>query len=436
LLVLVQFQDQPLVRFELGAPLEVERTAEEHIRWVLADYSTRRLELFRVPPVPGNGVLLKMLSELLMRREPFDPVPFIRPLGDYCNSSFAPLLLQTFLDDPRADVRRAATRALGQMQHEKSVPRFFALLSDSDPEVRREALVALAKRTDAATLSQLQPLAANDAEAARLLSAAHARSAAVRDEDMVRFVSITLEVPEFAADLPALAGPLKPELGLALADPAHSDTQRADAALALGARFAGGPDLVRISTRVCSDPSASLSLRLAVIWMLGRGGPRNRQAVPFLCSLLDSPEPGVAEASIEALGSIGDRDAFGPLLNAHPSHPAQATLAIRRLARPLSDTEYEAFTEAKLEWTALDTYVLREDDSLDTPVAPDSLTPFLRDESVATRRGAGLLLGLLGDPAQAPILRELAIQEQDGLTHRVAAWAARRLRERLPRRSP
>lgn len=425
MIVLAQFEDQPLLRFELTPALPLERSREEHIRWVLADYPSRRLELWRVQPVPGNGVLLKMMSEHLMSGVPFDPLPIIRALGDYANASFSPLLLQTFLDDARGEVRRAAVRALGQMQHRPSLPKLLDLLSDPDPEMRREAMVALAKGIDLAVLAEAEARLANDEEAQWLFAAARARATAAHADDNAGFIDVTLSVPEFIVDLPALAGPLSRELLAELADSARPDTVRADIAFALGARFVGGPEVVRTAWAVYLEPSASLNLRLALIWMLGRGGQRNRKAIPLLSATAqDTSQTGVADASVEALGLIGDRAGLGVLLNAHPNHAEPTTFALRRLARPFSDAEYEAFASGNLDLKLLDTYSLDVNEALSSPVSHELLLPFLQSESLEARRAAALLLAYVASSEHAKLLREAAIAQVDDLTHRIAARAA------------
>jgi HEAT repeat protein len=424
-MILVTLKGLDLIRFEFAEPLEVDRTPEQHLRWVLADYPARKLELWRVPPVPGNGVLLKLMSEGLMSGAPFDPVPIIRALGDYGDSGFSPLLLQTFLDDPRKDVRLASIRALGQMLHEGSVKKLQLRLADPDPDISHEALVALCKRTDDASLTETERLAPADPEAPRLLRAGRARAWAMREQDLGHYVEVTLDTPELRADLPALALPIRTELRAVLADERRPDELRTEIASTLGCRFDAGPSLVRLGLAVLSSPRASLELRLAVIWMLGRGGRQNRQAVPALCELLDSPEPGVSDAAAEALGRLGDLAAFGPLLNAHDrsANHESVRLALRRLARPLPEAEYSDFAEGRSMPELIDSYLLREH-TLDSPAPAAALVPLLASESVRARREAAYLLGLLGTSQEAPALLELRRREPDELTHAVVVRAA------------
>jgi hypothetical protein len=287
------------------------------------------------------------------------------------------------------------------------------------------------RRASISVLAEAEARLIEDQEAQWLFAAARARATAAHAEDNVGFIDVTLTVPEFIADLPAFAGPLSRELLAALADSMRANTVRADIAFALGARFVGGPEVVRTAWSVYLEPSASLDLRLALIWMLGRGGQRNRKAIPLLSATAqDTTQNGVADASIEALGLIGDRAAFGLLLNAHGEHAEPATFALRRLARPLSDAEYEAFASGSLGFKLLDAYSLDAHETLSSPVSYETLVPFLQSDSVDARRAAAFLLAYVASNEQARLLRDTAIAQADDLTHRIAARAAQMLRAR------
>jgi HEAT repeat protein len=105
-----------------------------------------------------------------------DPVPEVRTeaaralgvTGD-SNESVEPLVAA--LDDSSAEVRRAATLALGRIPDARAVEALLGALAER-PELWREASAALASAADPGLLDRLVPLLDSDSS--------HVRSGAVR----------------------------------------------------------------------------------------------------------------------------------------------------------------------------------------------------------------------------------------------------------------
>ena len=105
-----------------------------------------------------------------------DPIPEVRSeaaraLGVTGESSESIEPLVTALDDPSADVRRAATLSLGRIPDPRAVEALVDALAER-PELWQEASAALASAADRDVLDRLLPLL--DSESS------HVRSGAVR----------------------------------------------------------------------------------------------------------------------------------------------------------------------------------------------------------------------------------------------------------------
>lgn len=216
--------------------------------------------------VPALLKLLKQSNPLLRRSA-------VRALARFGPAAVAALpCLRDRLNDPDAEVREQAARALGQLGP-VAIPALTDALGNADPAVRREAVWAL---------KQLAPAS---------LPAAPALVRALRDRDLKvrKGAALTLQLLDADPDLviPALIAALR-------------DTNLVFCRLAASA-------LVRLGGRAVPALAGALAnsdrhVRREAAWALGQIGPAARPAVPALLTALKSaahPPRSIVEAPRE-----------------------------------------------------------------------------------------------------------------------------------------
>ena len=270
-------------------------------------------------------------------------------------------LIRLLLEDPVADVRAAAARALGEMEAGEAVPALGqALTRDSDPDVRATAAWALGEIEDA--------------------RAADALVTAIGDQSgKVREAAIwALGELEDSRAVPALIKAL------------HSGNVQAarKAAWALGE--IEDPRAVDALIDALTT-SKDAEVRQFSAWALGEiEDPRASEA---LALALSDDSPDVRQAAIHALGELED--------------PAAAPGLISALSD--ADPQVRAYAAFALGEAGIDR-------------APEPLVALLRDSSPMVRAASAQALGEIEDPATVPALAA-AVDDSDEKVRQMVVWA-------------
>ncbi len=181
-------------------------------------------------------------------------------------------VLKLGLDDEDASVRQAALQGLFEYDGADLIPRLGELLlEDTDPEVRREAAVALGRYALAAEFERLAP---GDARA-------------VKDA-----LSETVE------------------------DTEEDEVVRARAIEALGA--ISGEDVRNLIESVYEE-SDSIWLRAGAVDAMGRSCDQGW--LPLIAKEMESPAPQMRHAAAFAAGAIGDEEMVDPLMEMAANDP-------------------------------------------------------------------------------------------------------------------
>jgi len=415
-----------LVRLGLGAPPEVRLAPEPHMRWVLADYPARRDEQWRLPPAIGGPILLKLWFEERAKAPPsplltrlIEAWAFYGPIVAYARH-----LARECLADADLERRMASILALGTFGEVDMLPALEPLLASENPAVRCAAILAVAKLAPADRFDALQALARGEGELEAIVALGRERRAAADRGDVPAFVRVNLRHDALYEDLAGMAHLIGADIMRAFASPELPADERRRAARLLG--------LVRLGTSATAGVGADLvgrddvdrALRLECVVMLGRIGAR--RAVPRLAELLDGADLGLSDAAVNALGEIGDVRALGPLLNHYDARRGAVRplveMGIWRLAAPLDAAGYAAWSRGELDLRPDTAYFF--DGGLRTTVPRDLCLRLLASPDREAQLEAALLLGLLGTPADAAPLRDLANRALDDVTRAVAERAA------------
>ncbi len=322
---------------------------------------------------------------------PGGPTPFLAtPLGAF--------LLQE-LRGPAGVVRAAAALAIGKAGEPTLAPLLLPLLEDPDPEVRESAILAMGLLRASAVVPQL-------------LAVAEDRSG--RRE---------LRLRAAAALAAGLSGDRAAAAGLAgILERAGEETEvRGAAALALGLLRdpAAAPALLRAAAR----DGEETEVRVYAIAGIGKAGAaglggeaRLADARALLARLLAADRTeDVRRAAVLALGAIGDARDLGAVRRAVASDRDMMVerfgrLAAARIARggPAGGAPVPEAAEVRVE-------ILR------------ALSTLGNHEG---RGFAAIALGVLGDAAAGPALRQSLLSEEDPSLRGAAAIALGLLREK------
>ncbi|GIW89472.1 MAG: glucose dehydrogenase [Isosphaeraceae bacterium] len=254
-------------------------------------------------------------------------------------------LLVELLDDPDAEIRRQAARALGDLASAgngvQSAPGTFdalvARLSDDDPQVRFHAAIALGNLRDPNALTPLlEMLRANDDADAYLRHAGVMGLAGVAD-DAVLVKASDAETPAVRlAILLALRRHGSPEVARFLADPEPRIVL--EAARAIHDATIPGDAEARLAALTLPEKAPSALVRRVLAANERIGGSAGADALAALAERPDL-DPGLRAEALDALGTwanpsgrdrvtglwrpIGERD------------PSPAVAALRRVAPAL-----------------------------------------------------------------------------------------------------
>ncbi len=444
-----QQEEGSLAAFEFGALLDPARDAEALLRWVVEDYDARRDEQWRVVPPIGEPILAKLLVEAKTDEE---RSPLIRALGFYAMPDVGPTLVGPYAgaDKPR-ELRLAAIRALGSMAFHDSAAALWPALDDANEDVAAEAITALGKMGVSDVLPHLERAGQRSPRLSAVAVAARRRTEAALSRDRERLVDEIIASRDYE-DLGVLMPFVWQHVAIVMVNPERGEAARIRAVRLLGltrTRNAGSA-----AVTVLNDPS--LPLRVEVVRALGR--MRYRQATPTLVRMLSPDDQGRAtlggtspqtpqslppdalhEALIVALGEIGDRRSFEPLLHRYYDRGGAVRgivlLAARRHARVMAKETYASWAEGKIDLYGRALYFFGDDLSTTYGLRRDLLDAALKHEAPEVRREAALLYGLFGVHEDADSLIATAQTDKDPLNRVVAARAYDRLKALDPKAS-
>jgi HEAT repeat protein len=430
--VIVNLPGLRLYRFGFGAPLELAREPEPHLRWVLERYDERRDEQWRVPPMAGGILLTQFYYE--ERPNPSSPwlTPVLRAFGFYGPSvPFARHFAHECSTDADPERRVAAVLAAGSIGSPSSVDPIEARLEDADAGVRRAAVIALSQLCATRLFDRLDALARGDADLERIVALGRARRAALDAGDNLAFVRLTLGHEAFYEGLIGQAVFFVEHLREVLR---HRDEREAPerrrAARVLGLCRMQAKQTMGLALEIAVDEPEPPELRAECIRLLGR--LRSTPAVRKLIELLPSRDPEIQDATIDALGEIGDVRAAVPLLNQYDDRDGgvreHVELALWRLTRDLTLDEYAAWSRGELEFVPHSIYSFHH--GLFPEFLEQECVSALQDPRQEVRREASLLLGVLGDPVHAPLVETVASNEENAAIRQVELQALRLLRAR------
>jgi HEAT repeat protein len=237
-------------------------------------------------PSTASDVSLEELSRLLSSKDVMARREAAKAIADWAGSidSVVPILV-TKVQDTDSEVRALVIVALGRnasRMPEKVLPALIGALADSSPAVQMEAIAVLhgmgpgAKKASPALRAVLSR-SPRESTADIRTSAASAIMAIHPDNDFV---------------IPVLLKMLK--------EP-DARTRRLTA-LTLSAV---SDHMARISTFVSLLGDQDPSVRLTAAYLLGRIGPKAKEAVPPLARALRDPDSEVQRSAAQALGEIG-----------------------------------------------------------------------------------------------------------------------------------
>lgn len=414
-----------LSRFDFGDPLEPPRDPEAHLRWVLADYDARRDEQWQISPPEGELVLIKIARSV--GQSPSELLPLIRAFAFYAMPDHGPYVVGPLTRHRDESVKRAAIHALGAMGCHDGLAYVWPFLESPDATLRREAVIATGKFGLADAIPYLEAAAAGHPSLTPFAEQGCRRIEAVRTENLDQLVDVVIKTEDYE-ELGILMAFIYQPVAVVLVDPQRPEIERLRAARLLG--LARVRKVASVMRAVLSDPTISLPLRIQLVIALGR--IRDRGAVPALLGFVGGPDPELQDAVITALGAIGDRRGFGPLLNRFDDRAGavreRVRLAVSRLAAPLAIKAFEDWSLGRLNLDGYAVYFFDDALGLASELDRAFLDRALVDPRPEVRREAALLLALFGGPLDAPKLAAVARGDADELVRRVATHGEAKLR--------
>jgi hypothetical protein len=376
--------------FEFGPSSEPPRGLEPFLAWLLEDYDGRREEQWRAPRSKVVDVLARWLPRAQTQRELVDELTL---LGLYFDERAAPIVAP-YLDHADPAVRAAAVRALGRAAVFSSVDSIGKRTADPDPEVRRQAVLALGNVEHARGLRYLDAAVARDPALAP--PAEHARALIVAGEraDIVTTAKLALASDEFE-DATRHAMYYLESIPLLVEDATQPDLVRARAIRALG--VTGHRRTARHVGPIVSDDAAPLAVRLAAIRALGRLG--TAAATGRLLPLLDAEPEELEAAAIEAIGRVRDERHMETLLARWDRRGGALRDGIRTALRRMSEPGEDLASRPA--WTLPADRVsfvhITGDLAFYRGARLDLVRPLLRAEGPLARRDAAIFVAYFGD---------------------------------------
>jgi HEAT repeat protein len=429
LLALIRFADGELTCLDFGQPIEPRLTVEEHVRHILADFETRRVELIDIGFQDAVAALIEILKTA--GDDLTSLLPPVKALGYLGRPQGAPAVTAHIGHADRA-VRLAVIRSLGQMGKFESIPVIEPFLRSPDRRERREAIMALGKFAKPEVVAEMESAAGQDAEFRRLVEEARRRVDAtvhgIDTGDFAPFADALIDTDEYE-DILALLMMCWPPVKQILGGHTRSfeTRRRALFLLSCGAMSQAIPEM----RTVLDDAGELLPMRLEAIYGLGR--TRARSVVPQLIELMDSGETATRDTTIEALGRIGDARALEPLLRKwraeEPGLRPQLRLAMSRLcATPGLAALLEPLRSYQPRAIA-DIYFIDDSLELFSGYRRDRIAPLFGSPLPAARRDALLLLATLGAKDDNETLQSSRDADSDPLNREIADLGIERLKD-------
>jgi HEAT repeat protein len=413
------------VHFEFGRPLEPLLTDEEILSRMVAEYASRRDELWDVILDRAHQILLSMLPAA--ESDPVRLAIIIHALG----RNGLPLhqdRVRPYLKASDLAVRRAAVRTLGQMQSIQDLGAITLLLRDPDATIRRNAVISLGQLAQASVLPAIQEAVAADRTLAQPAREAERRMQASQGGSMLSFVESFIETDQFE-DLATIAAVCSRELLSILGDPRREDLHRARAARILYLRRArqAGP----IYKPILRDPATPRLLRLEVI--RGCGVCVIRSAYELVLPYLSSNDEEMRLTAIEALGRMDEPRALEPLMEQWADEPLRPAvrLAIRRLARRPGPPALIDYMTENTDTPVVQPVVIRDDLRMIRQLPMGVIAADLNNPAADARLDAVSIIGLFGTADFLPGLRQLAERDPVPLVREAARLAAARFSPRV-----
>jgi len=390
-----------------GDPPPPTMSNEELMRWILEDYDLRRDFVWDVTDL--DTIRLVCLEVVIDPAAPEEKLLAAIQTFGQVGWAMETEAIQAHLNDASPAVRRATVRTLGQTADRSSIPLIEPLLNDPDRAMRRLALVALGKFADTSVLGAIDAAVAREPEVARRAENAKRRIEATLAEDTDAVVAALIETDEYE-DLMAGFPSVRKSLQKYVEEKKGSVRARSRAAhlLSLARTIAAAP-YFRLRLLPGNDER---DVRLECIRGLGR--TRFKSAVPQLIQELQSPDDGIRQAAVLALGEIGNWHAIQPLLDLWPASEAGLRADIRTALRQICQGAGHLVLRqlAGVEGgTSAAARVLVIDDSLEMHRLPGGPEEMLVDAtesaSEEVRRDAALVLSVFGTTGKDLGLRVL-----------------------------
>ena len=429
MLAFIVFPGEQLAALDFGSPPERALTPEEHVREILQDYAARKGELLDY----GSGSAVEILSRILESAgdKPAAMVLPIRALG-FLGRPQGFEIVARHLHIPDPNVRLTVIHSLGQMGHFDAIPLLEPFLRSLNREERREAIIALGKFGEPDQIPKIEAATSGDPRLSKLASEARARIMATamgfrttRYDDLADAVIDSAEYEDLIGLIIVTRLRLLEILSGRSREP--KTRERAMRVLALARIKRAGLHI----REILADLKEPFDLRLCAVWALGL--TRTRSAVPQLVALLADSEPAMREASILALGRIGDPRALEPLLACW-----EAADAARRSRLQLASYRLRTTPGVDALLEPLKTYQPRE--IADVVFVSDSLqlsrgyqaaaiAPYLDSSPTEARRDALLLLATFGTKADSARLHTASKTDADPVNREIARLGVERLKD-------
>ncbi len=412
-----------LIYFEFGEPVDPRLPIEARVRWILADFASRR-EVYLDGSVSQAVVLLiNMLSEA--GDDPNRLIPILRSLG-FLRSANGADAVAGYLNHPLPEIQREAILAIGRIGSLEHLPRLEPFLKSPDRELRRAAIVALSKSIEPEIFPRLEAAAGPDPELQAIVQHGRRRLEALERKDMRAFALVVLESEEYEDLMRLLEITAGEVLDIML------DRQLPVIVRVRAVRVAGLVHLRRAGppiAAILAEDTEPLDLRKEAAAAAGRC--KAKSAVPSLIRLLDSTDAELQDAAITALGKLEDPQALGPLLshwNVREGAARQRTrVAIRRLGSVPGSESLMRLLRSKARWSPVGLYIITDDLRLRPDYRQGILDAALTSANPEARRDAILLLAFVGERAEASKLVPL-IEDADPTNRELATAAYEKLR--------
>ena len=408
--------------FEFGAPLDPDLPLETRVRWIMADFDSRRDELIGLSVSQTVALLLGWLEEAA--GAPFRLMTLIRALGFLRSASSAPFL-EPYLAHPSSEVRVETILALGRIGNLKSLPKLEPFLDSTDIELRRAAIVALSKSLNRAEFQKLDASAGTNPELQDLVRQGKRRLEAVEAKDLRAFTNAVLETEEFEDLMPTVEVTRDFIIENLRNRQRDAIVRRRALSLVSTVRMRGGD---RAVAEILTEEADSRELCAQAAVAAGRC--KAKLAIEPLIAMVKREGSPLREIAIRSLGQIGLPLALGALLDSWNAAGAQREtirLAIRRVCKVPGTPTLTDLLRANADWRPEALYFISADLQLSEHYSAGMLDAELAGTDTQARLDAILLMAFAGESWEADKLTPLGT-DPDPATRELAGLAAAKMR--------